>query len=112
MSHNVAFCLVLKSRIDSKIVVVSTVHANWNHKKVEAQLWQNKTYYEQVQNVVENLKQHCSIIMAGDFNSTPNSKVYQFFSENLTSAYTNYPNKKEAPVTCHGDFCAGLYLAF
>jgi CCR4-NOT transcription complex subunit 6 len=102
MSHNVALCLILKSIETSKFLIVSTTHANWKWKDVNAQLWQNKTHYEQVQKVSEKFNQPCETIITGDFNSIPSSKVYNFFSEKLKSAYQHFPNQNEAPITSDG----------
>ena len=108
MSHNVALCLVLKSIEDSKLIVITTTHANWNYENIEAQLWQNKVHYEEIEKVLDDLNGKYCLIIAGDFNSKPDSKVYEYFNEKLTSSYSNFPNEKEAPITAHG----GLILDY
>ncbi|XP_026689780.2 protein angel homolog 2 [Ciona intestinalis] len=91
--HNVGLILMLKMLhpdMNGATVCIGNTHLLYNPKRGDIKMIQLATFFAAVRNAMQNsLKQtgiHPSLVLCGDFNSTPSSPLYQF----VTSGHINY----------------------
>lgn len=102
---NVALFLELKSSVTGLNVIIGTTHLFWDPSQADVKLCQAKYVYRMLDSFIrattdEDAMMMPWFILAGDFNSLPQSDVYDYFTiENrLTSAYGQYRDGKHEPA--------------
>lgn len=80
------------------LLVVSSLHLWWKPDDGWLRAAQTRYFYQQLQLFLEEQEaQNAPVILAGDFNSLPRSKVYSFMrGKGLQSAYALYPRDAQA----------------
>lgn len=66
-----------RSRTANRICIVNT-HLYSNHTRPAIKLWQTITLLKEIEPFI--LSQDMALVMCGDFNSEPESAVYQYLS--------------------------------
>ena len=100
---NVAIVAVLDSLLppsagDHPTIVVASLHLWWKPEDSHLRLAQTKYFMARLRAMLtrEGLRD-CPVILAGDFNSKPHSRVYDIFiKQGFQSSYSHYPHDSEA----------------
>ena len=72
-----------RSHLSSNHLCVVNTHLYSNHMRPEIKLWQSYTLLREIEDYI--LNQELALIICGDFNSEPESAVYQYMSSGSCS---------------------------
>lgn len=82
LKGNVGQILILDSQDGSGPVIVANTHLYWDPELADVKLFQVDVFMQELELLIttRGLPQDIPIILAGDFNSTPDSSVYELLS--------------------------------
>lgn len=82
----IAFVLEVRAKGTGRPMVVASTHLHWDPRECDVKLVQAILIAEQLSALRDSLGPSCPLILAGDFNSTPQSGVYGFLKSGSVGA--------------------------
>ena len=91
----IALFVLLRMKDGGKNIIFASTHLYWNIKKVEVQLAELREFgnkLKQLKGKWFGTESNPHVVVAGDFNNTPGSRIYQYMENDMAfkSAYRNY----------------------
>jgi len=81
---NIAICTVARHRLSNRMVLFCSTHLLFNPKRGDIKLAQVQHLGGRL-NEIRSKYEDCDLVVAGDFNATPNSAVYHLMRHNRLS---------------------------
>ena len=103
---NIAYAVLLQDLYNSKRILVVDVHIHWDPAYKDVKLVQTIILMEQLEIITKNFEgtagaSPLSVLICGDFNSTPDSGVYEFISRGTVGldhpCFNNLPYNESFP---------------
>jgi CCR4-NOT transcription complex subunit 6 len=105
---NIAYAIILEDMYCSEHILVVNVHIHWDPAYKDVKLIQTILLMEHLETIVkayEEAKRSLSVIICGDFNSLPDSGVYEFMSKGVLRSdhpcFSNLPYQECFPSDPH-----------
>lgn len=101
---NIAYIVLLQDLYSFKRILVANVHIHWDPTYKDVKLVQTIMLMEQLEGITKNFEtpdNPLSVVICGDFNSTPNSGVYEFMKGGTLKldhpCFNNFPYEESFP---------------
>eukprot|EP00181_Compsopogon_caeruleus_P003058 CAMPEP_0184680406 /NCGR_PEP_ID=MMETSP0312-20130426/3276_1 /TAXON_ID=31354 /ORGANISM="Compsopogon coeruleus, Strain SAG 36.94" /LENGTH=567 /DNA_ID=CAMNT_0027130479 /DNA_START=52 /DNA_END=1755 /DNA_ORIENTATION=+ len=82
---NVASLLILRSREIDRDILVANTHIFWDPEKADVKLYQVDVFLEEIEKTLARVGVDTPVAIGGDFNSEPDSAVYDLISTGAVS---------------------------
>jgi len=79
--ENVAVLCHLKMKSNNQHFIVANTHLLWNPKRGDLRVAQVKILFEELLSMKKAIREEVAIVICGDFNCTPDSKLYEFITK-------------------------------
>ena len=102
LTNNVGMMVALKHRQSGKVFIVANIHVYWNPQFPEIKLEQTLFLIESLRTFQQSIttttasSTEIPTLICGDFNSLPDSEVYELLAKGKTSISRYSPTKKES----------------